>query len=210
VPPKSSDRGGHYFEEQPAAAQRPSTVDLLTAEGVVRLHTDRGVFSHSGVDVGTKVLLTEGPRPAARGLLVDLGCGYGPIAVTLARRSPDARVWATDVNARARELCERNAAELGLLNVEVHGPDEVPDAPIDELWSNPPIRIGKRPLHDLLGSWLERLAPDGRALLVVQRNLGADSLARWLGHEGWPTERLLSRQGYRILEVRPRATAATD
>lgn len=199
-----------YFEERPDVAHRPSTVELVTAEGVARLRTDAGVFSRGAVDEGTKLLLTEGPPPAREGLIVDLGCGYGPIAVTLARRSPDARIWATDVNGRARELCAANAAEMGLDNVEVHAPDEVPDAAVDELWSNPPIRIGKAALHDLLGTWLDRLAPGGRALLVVQKHLGADSLAKWMDGHGWSTQRLLSRRGFRILEVRARAAAATD
>ena len=77
----------------------------------------------------------------------------------------------------------------------------------DLIWSNPAIRVGKAALHEMLRTWLDRLTPDGRAVLVVQRHLGADSLAAWLNDEGWPTERLASRRGYRLLDVRARVEA---
>jgi 16S rRNA (guanine1207-N2)-methyltransferase len=147
------------------------------------------------------LLLLEGPPPPAEGDLLDLGCGYGPIAVALARRAPAARVWAVDVNRRALELCATNAEAAGV-EVRAATPDEVPtDVPFAGIWSNPPVRIGKGALHDLLVTWLERLAPDGRAALVVHRHLGADSLARWLAEQGWPATRIGSRMGYRLLEV---------
>ena len=83
--------------------------------------------------------------------LMDLGCGYGPIACTLATRNPEATVWAIDVNERARDLCRTNALAAGLDGVRVTTPDEVPDGlSLAGLWSNPPIRIGKKALHDLL------------------------------------------------------------
>ena len=81
--------------------------------------------------------------------------------------------------------------------------DDVPDEmQFDEIWSNPPIRIGKPALHDLLLTWLPRLAADGRAVLVVGKNLGADSLQRWLVEQGYPCERLASAKGFRVLEAR--------
>lgn len=168
------------------------------------LRTDRGVFSGARVDPATKYLLLEAPEPPEGGSFVDLGCGYGPIACTLAARRPRARVWAIDVNERALALCRANAEALRLGNVRAVGPDDGPDGPIDLLWSNPPIRIGKPALHALLTTWLDRLAPEGRAVLVVHRHLGSDSLQRWLAGRGWPTERLGSRDGNRLLEVRPR------
>jgi 16S rRNA (guanine1207-N2)-methyltransferase len=169
----------------------------------LELATDRGVFSGDRVDPGTKYLLLEAEEPPPSGTFVDLGCGYGPIACTLAARAPGATVWAVDVNARALELCRANVTSLGLANVRVATPDEVPaDLVVDLLWSNPPIRVGKAALHDLLAGWLGRLSPDGRALLVVQKHLGADSLQQWLATSGWATRRLGSRTGYRLLEVR--------
>jgi len=166
------------------------------------LTTDRGVFSGERVDPGTKYLLLDAPPPPAAGTFVDLGCGYGPIACTLAARAPSASVWAVDVNRRAVDLCARNARALGLGNVRAVEVTEVPaDLQVDLLWSNPPIRIGKPALHRLLTSWLDRLTPTGRAVLVVQKHLGADSLQRWLGEQGWTVRRLGSRTGYRLLQV---------
>lgn len=168
------------------------------------LLTDRGVFSHGRVDTGTNLLLRVAPPPAPEGDLLDLGCGAGPIALTMAARAPGATVWAVDVNARARALCARNAAALGHEHVRVAAPDEVPAAVrFATIWSNPPIRIGKTALHELLHTWLGRLAPDGSAVLVVQRHLGADSLRRWLTAEVAPTEQVASRAGYRVLQIRP-------
>lgn len=163
------------------------------------MRTARGVFSSSRLDPGTAVLLQRAPRPPASGELLDLGCGYGPIACVLGERSPGARVWAVDPNERARELTRVNAEAWGLRNVVVADPPA--DVRFAAIYSNPPIRVGKDVLHDLLTSWLSRLADDGAAYLVVQRNLGADSLQRWLETQGYGSARLASAKGYRILEV---------
>lgn len=122
--------------------------------------------------------------------------------MTLATLSPEAEVIAVDVNERSRKLCGSNAEALGLRNVRAHSPDDVPDGQFDLIWSNPPIRIGKAALHDVLTRWLGQLTADGEAVLVVNRHLGADSLHRWLVDAGFPTERLASRRGYRLLSVR--------
>jgi 16S rRNA G1207 methylase RsmC len=148
-------------------------------------------------------LLREAPAPPATGEILDLGSGYGPIAITLARRSPGARVWAVDINERALELSRLNAATAQASNVVVARPDEVPaDLRFDAVYSNPPVRVGKAPLHELLMAWLPRLRPGAPAYLVVQRNLGSDSLATWLEGQGLQVGRLKSKKGYRILEVK--------
>jgi 16S rRNA (guanine1207-N2)-methyltransferase len=190
-----------------SARSSPGRVELTLPDLHVTLMTDRGVFGTGGVDPGTKLLLLEAPHPAPEtaGDLLDLGCGYGPVAVALGRRAPRATVWAVDVNERARALCAANAAASGLDRLRVVAPEDVPDdVRFDGIWSNPPIRIGKAALHSLLEEWLQRLSPAGQAWLVVHKHLGSDSLARWLVAEGWPTERLASRAGYRILQVRAR------
>ena len=198
----------HYFAPEPAVPSARRTVRLELPDLTAVLASDRGVFSADHVDPGTKLLLLEAPAPAADAPvdLLDLGCGYGPIAVTLARRAPAATVWAVDVNQRALALCAENAAAAGAGGVRAVAPDDVPDGVrFAGIWSNPPVRVGKPALHALLGRWLGRLAPGGRAWLVVRRDLGADSLARHLVASGHPTERLVSRAGYRILEVGARA-----
>jgi 16S rRNA (guanine1207-N2)-methyltransferase len=191
-----------YFAEEPAAAHRPGTVHVVLPDTHLKLATDSGVFSPERLDPGTRLLLETAPPPPADGDLLDLGTGYGPLALVLASRAPAARVWAVDVNRRALELCERNAADARLA-VRCRPPDD-PGLPATYqlIWSNPPIRIGKDALHQLLASWLGRLGPGAPAYLVVQRNLGSDSLQRWLAASGWQAERFAARAGYRVLEVR--------
>ena len=139
----------HYFEQSPTAASAPRLVQL--DGGALTLRSDRGVFSHGRLDPGTAMLLREAPDLPMTGTLLDLGCGFGPIALTMAARSPGATVWAIDVNDRARALTATNATANGLANVRVAAPEEVPsDVRFDVIWSNPPIRIGKPALHELL------------------------------------------------------------
>jgi 16S rRNA (guanine1207-N2)-methyltransferase len=186
---------------------RPRSVRLRLGELDLELQADRGVFGSRGVDLGTMVLLREAPDAPSTGEILDLGCGYGPIAVVLALGSPAARVWAVDVNERAVELARENAATVKALNVSACAPDQVPeDVRFDAIYSNPPVRVGKAALHELLTRWLARLKPSGAAYLVVQRNLGSDSLATWLGGSGFQVTRLKSKKGYRVLEVRPPAS----
>jgi 16S rRNA G1207 methylase RsmC len=192
----------HYFDEAPATGSAEVVVTVNVPGASFTMRTDRGVFSHGRLDAGTELLLRAAPAPPATGTLLDLGTGSGAIALTLAARSPRATVWAVDVNERARALCAANALDNGLANVRVAGPDDVPaDVSFDAIWSNPPIRIGKPAVHALLSRWLRRLATGGDALLVVHKHLGSDSLQRWLIEQGWPTERLTSARGYRLLRV---------
>ncbi|MDP5113928.1 MAG: methyltransferase [Ilumatobacteraceae bacterium] len=193
----------HYFNEDPEVPSARKRIDVSLPDGSFSIETDTGVFSHGRVDSGTKVLLMEAPALPASGNVLDLGCGSGPIAMTMARRSPESSVWAVDVNERARQLTRDNASALGLTNITVASPDEVPDSVIfDVIWSNPPIKVGKQELHDLLNRWLARLSPDGYAVLVVNKNLGSDSLAKWLTELGWTVKRISSRQGFRVLTVK--------
>jgi 16S rRNA (guanine1207-N2)-methyltransferase len=202
-PPLSGPGRGHYFDPAPSVESKPRTVHLLVGELAVELQADRGVFGSKGVDLGTLTLLREAPAPPVEGDLLDLGCGYGPIAIALARQAPGARVWAIDVNQRALELTRSNAQAAKTPNVAVGLPDDVPaDVRFAAIYSNPPVRVGKGPLHELLVRWLARLVPAGSAYMVVQRNLGADSLASWLATQGFDVRRLKSKKGYRIVEVK--------
>jgi 16S rRNA (guanine1207-N2)-methyltransferase len=198
-----------YFAEQPEAPHRPGLVHVVLPDVHLALQTDAGVFSPGRLDPGSRLLLETAPPPPATGDLLDLGCGYGPLALVLASRAPGARVWATDVNSRALSLCSINKGAAGLANVRCVAPDD-PDLPrsFALIWSNPPIRIGKAALHELLTTWLGRLAPGGEAFLVVQRNLGSDSLQRWLTEAGWAADRFAARAGYRVLRVTHREAAA--
>jgi 16S rRNA G1207 methylase RsmC len=193
----------HYFSADPSVAftRQPVVADVWGHE--LALTSGSGVFARGRLDPGTAVLFRETSPPTAKRYL-DLGCGYGVIGLALATTVGEAVVRGVDVNERAVLLANENAASLGVGDRFVAvTPEQVPrDEVYDEIWSNPPIRVGKQALHDLLLRWLPRLAPEGRAVLVVGKNLGADSLQRWLGEQGWPTQRLSSAKGFRVLEVR--------
>lgn len=197
----------HYFTATDSVREDQMETLTVSIRGKeYRVDTAAQVFSHSRLDPGTAVLLDKVPAPEAPTTCLDLGCGWGPITLALAQACPEATVWAVDVNARARQLTKRNAKRAGLGNVKVADPENGPEQ-VDLIWSNPPVRIGKNELHSLLTTWLSRLTPQGKAYLVVQKNLGADSLSRWLNETGFPCQKVSSSKGYRILEVSPAAQA---
>ncbi|WP_030436529.1 class I SAM-dependent methyltransferase [Actinoplanes subtropicus] len=194
----------HYFSAEPSAPAQRGEIEFSVAGRDYRLVVASGVFSAGRLDPGTTVLLRKGdlPTAAATGVFLDLGCGYGPIAAVLATESPRATVWAIDVNSRARELTAENAETLGLANLKVAEPEEVPgEVVFDQIWSNPPTHVGKAELRALMERWLPRLAPDGVAWLVINRHLGGDSLHAWLVELGWSVERMASQKGFRVLRV---------
>lgn len=199
----------HYFSSAPSSEARTRTIRVTLAGREVELVTAGGVFSPEHLDQGTRVLLGAVPAPPATGHLLDLGTGWGPIALTLAMRSPEATVWAVDVNERALDLTRRNAARLGLHNLNAVAPDDVPaDVRFAAIWSNPPIRVGKQELHTLLSRWLTRLDDTDEAVarLVVAKHLGAESLQRWIADElGLDVERAANSKGFRVLDVRRRS-----
>lgn len=199
----------HYFTAQPAsdAERREVTVHLGGQE--VTVETASGIFSPGHIDTGTQVLMRHLP-PAPAGDVLDLGCGWGPLALTAALDTADARVTALDVNQRALDLVRRNAVRLGVEGQvrAVVAADIAADERFDAIWSNPPIRIGKQVLHELLATWLPRLKDGGEAWLVVQKNLGADSLTRWIaeqrdaaGNSWGEIEKVASAKGFRVLRL---------
>lgn len=194
----------HYFSPAPRSDSTTRTIRARLAGRDVELLTAAGVFSPDHLDQGTRVLLDTVPKPPASGHLLDLGAGWGPIAVSLALHSPDATVWAVDVNERALGLVRRNCRRLGISNVNAVLPDDVPaEVRFAQIVSNPPIRVGKAELHAMLSRWLPRLEPDAAAWLVVAKHLGAESLQRWMGAElGLDVERAENSKGFRVLAVR--------
>ncbi len=206
--------GDHYFSAVPSSAENLRTVRVTLAGRDLELTTAGGVFSPDRLDSGTAVLLANTPPPPPSGHLLDLGCGWGPIALSLALLSPHATVWAVDVNERALDLVRRNAEDLQLDNVNAVTPDDVPDDVVFRtIRSNPPIRVGKNELHGLLERWIPRLDERSDAWLVVQRNLGSDSLQRWLAatfDHGYSVHRAATGRGYRVLRVRRHGSPRTD
>ena len=196
----------HYFSAAPASPENLRRLRVTLAGREVEVTTAGGVFSPDHVDSGTSVLLSNTPPPPPGGNLLDLGSGWGPIALSLALESPHATVWAVDVNERALDLVRRNAEALGLSNVNAVLPDDVPaDVVFRTIRSNPPIRVGKHELHGLLERWIPRLDERADAWLVVQRNLGSDSLQRWLAatfERGYSVQRAATGRGFRVIKVR--------
>ncbi|KAA1422299.1 methyltransferase [Mumia zhuanghuii] len=193
----------HYFDA-PTGPEERRDVAVRIWDHDYTFTTAAGVFARDGLDKATAILLRSFDPPDGARTVLDLGCGWGPIAVAVAAEVPEVTVHAVDTNPRARDLTRHNAERAGVASrVVVAAPDDVPATTVfDEIWSNPPIRIGKTALHELLLTWLPRLSPDGVARLVVGKNLGADSLQRWLTDQGWPTDKIASAKGFRILLVR--------
>lgn len=190
----------HYFD--PGDGEWTSREIRVVLDGrEFTLETAASTFSPEHLDTGTRILLETVPDPI--GTVLDIGCGWGPIALTAALRSPESVVWGIDVNQRALELTRRNAVRVGVSNVTVGLPDEVPaDLRFDTIWSNPPIRVGKAELHAILETWIPRLNPGGEAWLVVAKSLGAESLQKWLG-ERWPDAEVSTAEiakGFRVIE----------
>jgi 16S rRNA G1207 methylase RsmC len=195
----------HYFSQEPKSNYQPKQIELEVAGEVFKVNTASGTFSPLRLDVGTSVLIDHLELAPKDGNVLDLGCGWGPIALNLAKHSPKAKIWAVDVNSRSLELTAENAKILGLTNIQTVNPEMVPkEIMFSGIWSNPPIRIGKKELHELLLTWLPRLEKKASAYLVVQKNLGSDSLQKWLTEtlvDGYEVSRLTSVKTYRIIKV---------
>ncbi|EPD30588.1 class I SAM-dependent methyltransferase [Gleimia europaea] len=198
----------HYFSNSPVATAdelRPLAMDVRGVH--LDMVVSDAVFSSHKLDLGTKALLLEAPEPPETGTFLDLGCGWGPISITLGKLSPQANIWAVDINQRALDLTRKNA-KRNHVKLFVEFADKALERATNEgvkfdlIWSNPPIRIGKLALQEMLTNWLSLLSDTGEAWLVVARNLGADSLIKWLGEQGWQAEKAHSKKGYRIIRVR--------
>lgn len=194
-----------YFAADPQSKDVRRKLHVTLRGNEADVEVSNGVFSGSRLDLGTSVLLRQAPEPPEEGSFLDLGCGWGPIALTLGFESPKAEIWALDVNERALELTRRNAEINGVGNVRTVLADDIPsDKTFDLIWSNPPIRVGKEVLHELLMTWLPRLNNGGAAYLVVQKNLGSDSLIPWLAShlgDGYEVGKYASSKGFRVIEV---------
>lgn len=195
----------HYFSPDPSSPLRTTPRTLTLRGHVVTVESASGTFSPGGLDTGTEVLLKYAPVAPPRGDFLDIGCGWGPLTLALALEAPEARVFAVDVNERALQMTADNAENLELSNITVSRPDDVDAAQgFDLIWSNPPIRVGKSELHEILMTWLPRLRPDGEAYLVVAKKLGADSLLAWLNSgeiPGISAHRVETSKGYRVMRV---------
>lgn len=195
----------HYFSSTPHSEYRTKEITVRLANQDVIVETASGIFSPDHIDAGTQALLFSVPALPSEGTFLDVGCGWGPLALTMALEAPGATIWAVDVNERSCELTSKNAVRLGCQNIKVGKPEDVdPELRFDVIWTNPPIRVGKAELHTILETWLPRLNPGGHAYLVVAKHLGADSLEKWLASEFSQTHtvsRADTRKGFRVIKV---------
>jgi 16S rRNA G1207 methylase RsmC len=192
----------HYFDANPQTPSKERSIEVQLAERTVKVVTDTGVFSSAGIDKGTQILLKHSPLSPREGKVVDLGAGWGSISIELALANPELNVLAVEVNSRALELIEKNKKSLNIANIQTIALEEVPDDSVDQIWSNPPIRIGKVALHKLLREAIRKLKPGGEAFLVVQKHLGSDSLAKWLEQDqGHQVQRIDNSKGFRVFRV---------
>ncbi len=196
--------GDHYFSQEPQSEFKSKQIKVQLAGRELTLETAGGTFSPDHLDTGTAILLGHLDEAPNSGNLLDIGCGWGPIAIALALANPDATVWAIDVNERSLELTRTNAARAGVTNVKVCRPEDVPaDLEFTGIWSNPPIRVGKDALHEILQTWLPRLAEECEGYLVVAKNLGADSLLAWIQETfaDLASERVETAKSFRVFRV---------
>lgn len=195
----------HYFSADPSAPAKLTEVEIEVGGQVLKLSASSGTFSSERLDPGTRVLLGLWELFPTDGLVLDLGCGWGPIGLSIAKLQPATEVIGVDVNQRSVELANANAKRNGLENFTAClGKDLDPTMELDHIWSNPPIRIGKENLHDLLRNYLSRLKPTGNAYLVVQKQLGAESLQRWIAQQ-WPEREVTkveNSKGFRVIRIR--------
>ena len=195
----------HYFSQEPTSSLKTKQI-VIPIAGVDRtLTTASGTFSPQKLDTGTQVLLELIDLAPKAGNILDLGCGWGPVALNLAAARPQATIWAVDVNNRSLELTAKNAKDLSLSNLKTALPESIAsELTFTGIWSNPPIRIGKAALHEMLLKWLPRLEVQAVAYLVVQKNLGSDSLQKWLANElpaNFEVSRQTSVKTYRVIKV---------
>ena len=204
--------GEQYFSAEPSSIDERRTLHVTLRNNDVTVQVSNGVFSTSRLDLGTSVLLKHAPKLPELGKFLDIGCGWGPISIALGLESPNAEIFAVDVNERALELTELNAKNAGLKHIHTSLVDDALKENntlefnnFDIIWSNPPIRVGKEILHNILLTWIPRLKVGGKAYLVVQKNLGSDSLITWLAEnlgESYSVEKYASSKGYRVIEVK--------
>jgi len=200
----------HYFSSEPTTKKAETQISFDVAGKNFIMAGASGTFSATKLDPGTKVLLNQWQLFPKDGNVLDLGCGWGPIGVSIAYLNPETKVFCVDINNRSVDQTLANASKAEVKNLSAMLADDLPaEITFSAIWSNPPIRIGKAALHELMLKYIPRLEPLGKAYLVVQKNLGSDSLQRWL-EEKFPDHsirRVGTEKNYRVLEVISPATA---
>ena len=195
----------HYYSRNPETESNPMFWNAELRNYPFRFKTDQGVFSKKEVDFGSRFLIEMFQLPQIGGPLLDVGCGYGPIGLSLAKAFPDRTVHMVDVNLRAVSLAEENAALNKVDNVEIYESDrlkEVKETQFCAILTNPPIRAGKQVVHDIFEQGFQHLAPGGELWAVIQKKQGAPSAKAKLEELFGEAEVVEKRKGYYIIKAK--------
>ena len=170
----------HYFSASPESAHRYAEAEYVYRGETLRFLTDAGVFSRGEVDFGTDVLLRALPQDLA-GRVLDLGCGWGAVGVSVGKKYPACALVMCDVNERALELARKNAAANGVKaeTAQSDGLEQV-EGPFDYILTNPPIRAGKQVIYRLFAESARKLSPEGALYIVIRKQQGAESAVKYL------------------------------
>ena len=191
----------HYFQNDPNLASNLQKISFDIAGLHMSLWTDNGVFSKSRVDEGSFAFLKVLLPLNLTGKILDLGCGYGTIGLTIAMATPEARVDLADINTRALALCERNAQELGLsqrvtiLQSDIYSKIE---GQYDSIVVNPPIRAGKRVTYAMYEGAKQRLIDGGCLYVVIRKAQGAESASKYIQELFGNIEMIDRHKGYHV------------
>lgn len=198
----------HYYSKKPTTKSEQQTWETFVEDESFSFVTDTGVFSKNKLDTGSEVLMTTaGKMKYPKGDLLDIGCGYGPVGLYLARKFPDRQVEMVDINERALALAAENAKRNQIDNVSIYQSDlfmEVKNKKFAGIFSNPPIRAGKQVVHEILEESYDYLIEGGALQIVIQKKQGAPSAREKMKEVFGNVERIALEKGYWILESRRR------
>lgn len=168
----------HYFSNKPSIESKPFSFTFESKGNVFNFTSDNGVFSKKEVDFGSRLLIDSFSAPEVDGKILDIGCGYGPIGLTLGKAYPDRQIVMTDVNERALELAKLNAVNNDVQNVDIYKSylfDDIKERYFAAILSNPPIRAGKQVVHQIFEDAYHFLNNSGELWVVIQKKQGAPS-----------------------------------
>ena len=192
-----------YYTRTPSSDSKPAECAFSFRGKMLRFTTDAGVFSRGELDAGTRLLLDALPD-ALEGKILDLGCGWGPIGVSVKSAWPDTDVTLADVNLRALSWAEKNAARNGVrvACLESDGFSALEGRIFDAVITNPPIRAGKQVIYRLFREAFDHLSPGGSLFLVIRKQQGAESCIRYLEGFFASVEKLDRSAGFWVLQAR--------
>lgn len=195
----------HYYSKHPQSKKMTQTIQATLKNHQFTFTTSSGVFSKNQIDAATKMLIEQFERPKVKGDYLDLGCGYGPIGITLAKTERDRTVWMVDVNERAIELATENVKTNDVKNAIVLSSDgftALEGKKFAAIITNPPIRAGKKVIYKLFAESKEHLVEGGELWLVIQKKQGAPSTITYLSTIFSSVETVYKKKGYYIIRAR--------